>query len=230
MRKFAKKVKRLKRNSIRKIKNIKNSKILLSGSLLIFFGVCILLFNAFLVLKDELYSEMKLSMMETVEDSNDVISDNNSTSNSSTIKAKKDESETKKIDYSKYFGVLEIPRISLKRGFYNLDSKYNNIKYNVTLVEGSQTPDATNGNLILMAHSGDSYISYFAYLYKLSEGDIAYVTYNNVKYNYRLVKKYDVDKNGTVTIDRNYDKSCLTLITCTKDDDYHQSVYIFERV
>ena len=26
-------------------------------------------------------------------------------------------------------------------------------------------PDVENGNLILMAHSGDAYISFFAYLY-----------------------------------------------------------------
>ena len=101
---------------------------------------------------------------------------------------------------------------------------------NVTILAPSSYPDVKGGNFVLAAHSGNGYLSFFRNLYKLSEGDIAYVTYNNVKYNYRLVKKYDVDKNGTVTIDRNYDKSCLTLITCTKDDDYHQSVYIFERV
>ena len=33
----------------------------------------------------------------------------------------------KEIDYSKYVGVLEIPKIGLKRGFYNTDSKYNSI-------------------------------------------------------------------------------------------------------
>ena len=134
------------------------------------------------------------------------------------------------INYDKYYGVLEIPRISLKRGFYNLDSKYNNIEYNVAMVEGSTMPDVVNGNLILMAHSGTAYIAYFEYLYMLNTGDYAYVTYNGVKYKYRFVNSYQVEKNGNVEIIRNYDKTTLTLITCTNDNDSSQTVYIAELV
>ena len=134
------------------------------------------------------------------------------------------------INYDKYYGVLEIPRISLKRGFYNLDSKYNNIEYNVAMVEGSTMPDVVNGNLILMAHSGTAYIAYFEYLYMLNIGDYAYVTYNGVKYKYRFVNSYQVEKNGNVEIIRNYDKTTLTLITCTNDNDSSQTVYIAELV
>ena len=134
------------------------------------------------------------------------------------------------INYDKYYGVLEIPRISLKRGFYNLGNRYNNIEYNVTMVEGSSMPDVTNGNLILMAHSGDAYISYFENLYKLAVGDMAYVTYKGTKYSYKIVNIYNVEKNGRVTIYRNYDKTTLTLITCTKNNDTSQTVYIAELV
>ena len=134
------------------------------------------------------------------------------------------------INYDKYYGVLEIPRISLKRGFYNLDSKYNNIEYNVAMVEGSTMPEVVNGNLILMAHSGTAYIAYFEYLYMLNIGDYAYVTYNGVKYKYRFVNSYQVEKNGNVEIIRNYDKTTLTLITCTNDNDSSQTVYIAELV
>ena len=128
------------------------------------------------------------------------------------------------VDYSKYFGILEIPRIGLKRGFYNLDSKYNDIEYNVKMVRGSQMTDVDIGNLILMSHSGDAYISYFAYLYYLQIGNSAYITYNGNKYTYNLVNKYDVEKNGTVKIVRSYDKTTLTLITCTKNNDTLQTV------
>ena len=134
------------------------------------------------------------------------------------------------INYDKYYGVLEIPRISLMRGFYNLDSKYNNIEYNVAMVEGSTMPDVVNGNLILMAHSGTAYIAYFEYLYMLNIGDYAYVTYNGVKYKYRFVNSSQVEKNGNVEIIRNYDKTTLTLITCTNDNDSSQTVYIAELV
>ena len=134
------------------------------------------------------------------------------------------------VDYSKYLGVLEIPKISLKRGFYNTDSKYNSIEYNVSLIPGSSMPDVANGNLMLMAHSGDAYISFFAYLYRLNIGDYAYITYQGTKYKYQIVNIYTVPKTGKVAIHRNYNRTTLTLITCTKNDDTTQTVYIAELV
>ena len=98
------------------------------------------------------------------------------------------------------------------------------------MVGGSTLPDVVNGNLILMAHSGDAYISYFAYLYRLNIGDYAYVTYNGNKYQYQIVNIYEVPKNGIVKIQRNYNKTSLTMITCTKNNDYTQTVYIAELV
>ena len=38
-------------------------------------------------------------------------------------------------------------------------------------------PYVDKSNLILMAHSGDAYVSYFENLYKLSIGDMAYITH-----------------------------------------------------
>ena len=131
---------------------------------------------------------------------------------------KKEDNNNYVIDYSKYFGVLDT------------DSKYNNIKYNVTMIHGSQLPDVENGNLILMAHSGDAYISYFAYLWMLGIGDHAYVTYNGRRYDYQVVNIYNVEKNGIAVIQRNKERTTLTLITCTKDNDYSQTIYILELV
>ena len=91
-------------------------------------------------------------------------------------------------------------------------------------------PDVNGGNLMLMAHSGDAYISFFRYLYKLNVGDTAYVTYGGRKYQYNIVNIYNVDKTGTVTIERNFDVTTLTLITCTYNDDTKQTVYIAELV
>ena len=143
---------------------------------------------------------------------------------------KKEENNNYVIDYSKYLGVLEIPRIGLKRGFYNTDSRYNSIQYNVTMVDGSSLPDVDGGNLILIAHSGDAYISYFAYLWMMGVGDHAYVTYNGRKYDYQVVNIYNVEKKGMAVIYRDTSKTTLTLITCTKDSDSSQTVYILELV
>ena len=113
----------------------------------------------------------------------------------------------------------------------NLSVGYlSNIERNVTLVGGSTLPDVVNGNLILMAHSGSAYVSFFAYLYRLNVGDMAYVTYNGIKYKYQIVNIYNIPKTGQATITRNMDRSCMTLITCTKDSETEQTIYILEQV
>ncbi|MBE6157874.1 MAG: sortase [Firmicutes bacterium] len=208
----------------------KKSQLLLFGSFLIFIGIIVLSYNHLLALRNQIFSDMLIQMYN--DSTNNINSSNNEEkgNNISNQKNTNDKTvyEEKNIDYGRYLGVLSIPKIGLKRGFYNLDSKYNSIEYNVTLVKGSMMPDVDHGNLILMAHSGDAYISYFAYLYRLDIGDVATVTYNGHDYRYSLVNKYNVEKKGKVRINRNHDKTTLTLITCTKDDDYHQTVYIFE--
>ena len=182
---------------------------------------------------DEVYSDMKISMMDISLNNEIKLEDNLlnlNIDNTNFIVTERPVAPVAQIDYSKYYGVIEIPRIELKRGFYNTDSKYNTIEKNVTMVNGSTMPDVEKGNLMLMAHSGDSYISYFAYLYLLNIGDNVFITYNGVKYQYRIVDIYNVEKNGMVLIKRNKDKTTLTLITCTKDDDKSQTVYIAELV
>ena len=210
-------------------KKIKKSQILLLGSLLVFFGFVVMTWDYFIKMKDEVFIEMKLETMENqvVEGNGEEVADvpivDNLPEDSETVPE-----ET--IDYSKYLGVLEIPKIGLKRGFYNIDSRYNDIRYNVSMVKGSTLPDVVNGNLILMAHSGWSSISYFEYLYNLRIGDYAYVTYKGKKYSYKLVNTYDVEKNGKVKIVRSYNKTTLTLVTCTRNSDTLQTVYILELV
>lgn len=219
-------------NQLKVNNKIKKSHVLVIGSLLVFIGIISLSWNYILKMRDEVFSDMRIAMMDDMFVENheeDEIEDVPVVEN---VEVNSNSSENKEyvVDYSKYLGVLEIPKIRLKRGFYNIDSKYNNIKYNVTMVEGSTLPDVEFGNLILMAHSGDAYISYFAYLYKLEVGDMAYVTYAGRKYEYQIVNIYEVEKNGAVVIKRNYDKSSLTMITCTKDNDTTQTVYISELV
>lgn len=216
-------------------KKIKKSQILLIGSFLVFIGIILLSWNYFLTLRNEVYSDLKIEIVmgdeevetiTTVPVAKNLESDNIPNNNSTASTPVQEEV----IDYSKYVGVLEIPSINLKRGFYGSDNRYNDIQYNVAVVRGSSFPDVDKGNLILMAHSGNASISYFRYLYKLQIGDTAYVTFLGKKYTYKLVNAYDVPKVGQVTIIRDYDKTTLTLITCTHNSDDYQSIYILELV
>lgn len=136
--------------------------------------------------------------------------------------------EEKKTPNYNYIGVLEIPKINIKRGFLNIKDKGNNVNKNLQVIKGSDMPNVKNGNLIIAAHSGNSYISYFKNLHKLSNDDVAYVYFNNIKYTYKVAGKYDAEKNGKVTIHRDNKKNTLTLITCSQTDKTKQIVYILE--
>lgn len=131
-------------------------------------------------------------------------------------------------DKKKFLGILEIPKLSLKQYFYEENSSWNNVDKHVYFVPGSTLPNEKYSNLILAAHSGYSEVSYFRNLDHLSLGDIALVTIDNVQYTYQLVSVYQEEKDGTITIHREKNKSHLTLITCNKTNKNMQDVSIFE--
>ena len=127
-----------------------------------------------------------------------------------------------------YIGYLTIPKINLTKGFLDKRSTENDVEKNILVVEGSNYPDTDKGNLILAGHSGTGWKAFFNDLYKLEVNDIAYVTYKNKKYIYKIVNIYKQPKIGKLAIYRNYDKTTLTLITCTNNDSTTQTIYIAE--
>ena len=129
-----------------------------------------------------------------------------------------------------YIGYLEIPKINLYRGFVDMNSSANNVQINLQIIKPSNYPDVEKGNFILAAHSGNGYNAYFKDLYKLSNDDNAYVYYNNKKYTYKITNIYTQAKVGRLSVYRKKDTTSLTLITCTKDDESTQTVYILDLV
>lgn len=125
-----------------------------------------------------------------------------------------------------YIAILEIPCINLKRGIVDFNSKYNNVKYNIQIIEHSQMPNVENSNLILAGHNGTSSVSFFKDLYKLKEDSLIYLYYDGYKYIYKLNNYYDTDKDGKVEIIRNRYKTTITLITCKKGTKDKQTVFI----
>ena len=127
-----------------------------------------------------------------------------------------------------YIGYLEIDKINLKQGLVSKNSYYNNVKYNIQMLLTSDYPDKSLGNVILAGHSGTGYLAFFKNLYKLKIGDEAKVIYKGYVYTYKIVNIYNVPKIGTVRINRDVNKTCLTLITCTHNSKTEQTVYILE--
>lgn len=129
-------------------------------------------------------------------------------------------------DDENYIMVLEIPKINLKKGLYQKNSKYNDIEYNVAILKEADMPNKENGNLILAGHNGTGEIAFFNKLDRLQTGDLVYIYYDEIKYIYEINNIYDVEKTGQVTINRDKDQSVITLITCKKNVKTKQVVYI----
>ena len=193
---------------------------LLIGSLLILFGLSLIFVDWY-----KEYKKVKADekLVETFFDDRNIFEEK-------LIEEKEEKEIEKQTVEEKYIAILEIPKISLKRGLVSTKSNKNNVDYNIQIISSSNTPDKEKGNFILAGHSGSGYSAFFKNLDKLQIDDYSYVYYENQKYIYKVVNIYEVEKTGVVEIRRNYDKTTLTLITCTKGDDTKQTVIISELV
>ncbi len=196
-----------------------------AGVILVISGTLVLLSDYIKEKRDVVFSEMNLALSGAV--TNDTIP---SGEEEKEEEIKEIKEEDNNYTYEEYLGIIDIPKIELYKGFYSKTSNLNNVKFNLYVLPSSNYPDVENGNLIIAGHSGNYNNSYFANLYKLEKEDTITIHYNNNKYIYQITNIYTEEKTGKVRIFRNKNKTTLTLITCTKDDDYHQTIYIAELI
>lgn len=190
-------------------------------------GFTILSYNYFIEKRNLAFEKINLQIngnKETENKSDDVVVESNQ---QKTESVENSSAKTTPIIPDKdYIGTLEIPKINLTKGFVDVNSPHNTVDYNIQIIQPSSYPDVNGGNLIFASHSGSSNISYFKHLYKLSRGDLVYIHYKNTKYIYEIVNIYEQPKNGYVDIYRDINATTVTLITCTKNNDNTQTVYI----
>lgn len=196
-----------------------------AGVILVISGTLVLLSDYIKEKRDVVFSEMNLAL-------SGIVTKDTIPSGEEEVKEKDKEEvqEDNNYTYEEYLGIIDIPKIELYKGFYSKTSNLNNVKFNLYVLPSSNYPDVENGNLIIAGHSGNYNNSYFANLYKLEKEDLVTIHYNNNKYIYQITNIYTEEKTGKVRIFRNKNKTTLTLITCTKDDDYHQTIYIAELI
>lgn len=113
-----------------------------------------------------------------------------------------------------YIAVLEIPKINLKKGIFDVDSTQNDVNCNIQMIQNSDYPNIENGNMILAGHSGIGRATYFSHLNQLDLKDSIFVYYRGIKYIYQVTQIYEVEKTGKVGIKRDDATATLTLITC----------------
>jgi len=202
-----------------------------TGVVLIIVGIALLNINFISDKRDKVFSTMNLALTNDTEvvefeEESEEVREESDTEEELIEDTKNEEVYV----YEPYLGEIEIPKINLYKGFYAIDSNLNNVKFNLYVMPTSSYPDVENGNLIIAGHSGNYSNSYFKDLYQLIEGDQINIYYKDKKYVYEIKKIYLQDKTGTISIYRNLSKNTLTLITCTYNDDAHQTVYIAELI
>lgn len=206
-------------------KRISPSVVAIIGSLLTLTGGFFISYNYIQSKKVVAYDYMANVFYEQKEKTEDIaepIIEENATQE---VKQEEKLSETYNDDY---IGYLTIPKINLTKGFVDIRSKENDVEKNILVVEGSNYPDVEKGNLILAGHSGTGWKAFFNELYRMNTNDLVYVTYKNKKYTYKITNIYKQQKVGKIAIYRNYDKTTLTLVTCTNNDSATQTIYISE--
>lgn len=134
-----------------------------------------------------------------------------------------DESSNKTNEEYNYIGVLEIPKLNLKRGFLDSNDKNNNVNKNIQVLQHSTMPNVENGLLVIAGHSGNARVSFFRNLDKLKEKDLIYIYYKNIKYIYEVQNYYEEQKDGDISISK-ADGSILILTTCSPTHNDKQLV------
>lgn len=195
------------------------------NKIILLIGVFLIIFSIFLISLD-IYKSTKKEVEEVKMVDDFFIEEEHSEENIPQEQPKEEDNKKSSSPSYNYIAILEIPSIDLKRGLVDYNSRYNNVKYNIQIIEHSQMPNVENSNLILAGHNGTSGVSFFRNLYKLKEDSLIYIYYDGIKYIYKLNNYYDTSKDGKVEIVRNRYKNTITLITCKRGTKDKQTVFI----
>jgi len=211
----------MKRNNI----NLK----IATGVALLLVGTLVLFSDSIKEKREVVFSEMNLALSEQIE--TEQIEEEQQIEEKQEeiieeVEEPKEEEKDPVYVYEKYLGTLSIPKINFYKGFYDKYSSLNQVNFNLYVLPQSNYPDIDKGNLMIAGHSGNYNNSYFRNLYLLNIDDEITVNYNNHSYIYKIEKIYTQKKTGKIKVLRNATRTTLTLITCTKDDEYHQTIYI----
>lgn len=107
---------------------------------------------------------------------------------------------------------LYIPSINLKKNVYNIDSYFNDVDYNIELLDDS---DFLNNVLYLAGHSGSGNAGYFDNLVYLETGNFIWLSNNKKQYVYVVDDMFYIQKNGSLNVKYTSDGDVLFLITCS---------------
>lgn len=88
----------------------------------------------------------------------------------------------------------------------------------ITMFSEYGSPNIISSNVVIGAHSGSGINAYFKDLYKLEQGDIILITYENIEYRYEVARIYETTESDVSILNSN-GISKLTLLTCKDNND-----------
>ena len=138
-----------------------------------------------------------------------------------------DNYQTYETKTSPYYGILKIPKIELEQGYFAKENNQNTVEKNIEQISLNCHPEE-NCTILLAAHSGNSNISYFKNLVKLTIGDQAYILKDQKLYTYQLKAIDYQQKSGYIVLPKNTYQ--LVLTTCSKKNSQLQEVYLFQKI
>lgn len=136
-------------------------------------------------------------------------------------KEEEQDSGEKTYNYS-YQAVIQIPKLNIEQGF--LDENSNNVDKNIALIYPSDLKEVGKSSLVIAAHSGNSSKSYFHNLNQLETHDEIIIYQNGKKFVFKVIKSFQIDKDGKLNIEQKGSKLYLT--TCSEENKDKQLVVV----
>lgn len=207
---------------------------MLKKKYIIIFIIISLIVSCSIILVNYYYNDIEEEVLieEYIGDTTSISTDRKTTGLTSKLKnrIKKIVKSTTKTTSNNYLFILDIPKINIKKGIYNKNSSLNNVDKNITILPSSSMPDEKNGSVILASHNGNTRVSYFKNLEKLSKDDLVYIYYKGNKYTYKIYKNEIVDKVGKINVNKKSNVSTICLISCKNGTNDKQIVYLGELI
>lgn len=114
---------------------------------------------------------------------------------------------TKESDFYTYLGYLVIPKINMKLGFYDYESKLNDVNKNIELIN-----TGISNTYLIAAHSGTGTLAYFNDLRYLEINDEIYLKFKNKTNKYKIKNISRKIKDGKIKISK--EENQIILVTC----------------
>ncbi|MBP9817696.1 sortase [Candidatus Shapirobacteria bacterium] len=130
--------------------------------------------------------------------------------------------------------VISIPNLKIKDAVVIIgsqDLKKSLIQYPQTALPGQLGNGVVFGHSVLpQFFNPKSYLTIFATLYRLKQGDEIDVTYDNIQYKYLVEEMFEVQPTDLSILEQRYDGKYISFVTCSPPGTYLRRLVVRARI